>query len=54
MGEWLDDDTYQCDDEKEMMSLLGLDPETIEGDYAEAFHHMLKVWNAVDIDKRFQ
>lgn len=32
----------------------GLDPETIEGDYAEAYHWCQKRWNSVSIDRRFE
>lgn len=53
MGYWIDEDTYQFDDEREMMGSLGLDPDTIEGDYNEAYHHMSKFWKQAEIDQRF-
>jgi hypothetical protein len=54
MGYWIDDDTYQCHDKREMMGLLGLDPDTIQGDYAEAMHALQKEWNKVEIDVKFE
>lgn len=30
-----------------------IDPETMDGDYAEAYHHMNKKWNQVEVDMRF-
>ncbi|MFA7192378.1 MAG: hypothetical protein WC089_03725 [Candidatus Paceibacterota bacterium] len=53
MGHWIDENTYQYDDKKEMAAALGIDLETIEGDYAEAYQHMSKFWNRSEIDKRF-
>lgn len=53
MGYWIDEDTYQFDDEKEMAASLGIDIETMEGDYAEAHHKCRKIWEAAEIDKRF-
>ena len=44
---------YQFESEEEMMRALGIDPETKEGDYAEAYHHMQKIWNNVHIDRKF-
>lgn len=54
MGYWVKENEYQCESESELMKLLGLDPETIKGDYAEAFHHMSKKWNQEIIDIRFE
>ena len=53
MGYWVDADTYQYDDEREFMASIGLDPDTIEGDYAEGAHHMQKIWNRIPIDNKF-
>lgn len=53
MAHWIDENTYQFDSTEELICSLGLDPETIEGDYAEAFQHQHHFWNKVDIDKRF-
>jgi hypothetical protein len=50
MGYWIDENTYQFEDEKEMAAALGIDLDTIEGDYAEAYHHMSKIWNTAEID----
>ncbi len=33
---------------------LGIDPETIEGDYSEAYQHMYKALKQTEIDKRFK
>jgi hypothetical protein len=54
MGYWIDENTYQFEDEKEMMASLSLDPDTIEGDYAESYHHMSKFWEKVEMDNRFK
>jgi hypothetical protein len=54
MGYWIDEDTFQFEDEREMMASLGLDPDTIEGDYAEAYHHMSKLWENLEVDNRFK
>ncbi len=32
---------------------LGFDPDTIDGDYAEAYHHSRKMWDKSEIDVRF-
>lgn len=53
MGHWIDEDTYQFEDEREMMIALGLDPNTIEGDYAEAYHYMTKMWKKAEVDNKF-
>jgi len=53
MGYWIDENTYQFENEREMMASLGLDPDTIEGDYAEAYHNIFKSWKKVELDKRF-
>lgn len=53
MGYWIDKDTYQFDNEREMMIALGLDPDTMEGDYAESYHHMSKMWGNVTVDNKF-
>lgn len=56
MGYWINEDTYQFDDGKEMAASLGIDLQTIEGDYAEAWHHMNKWWTNIhpsDCDDRF-
>lgn len=53
MGYWIDENTYQYENEREMMAALGLDLDTIEGDYAEAFHHMSNHWERAEIDHRF-
>jgi hypothetical protein len=53
MGYWIDENTYQFENEREMIASLGLDPDTIEGDYAEAFHHLSREWEKVKIDKKF-
>jgi len=53
MGYWVDENTYQFDDEKEMMADLGIDADTVKGDYAEAHHHISRFWNRSEIDKRF-
>jgi hypothetical protein len=53
MGFWIDEDTYQFDDEKEMAANLGLDTETLEGDYAESYHWCNKMWEQCEIDMRF-
>lgn len=54
MGYWIDEDNYQFEDEREMMACLGLDPDTIEGDYAEAYHHMSRQWEKTEIDIRLK
>lgn len=53
MGFWIDDDTYQFVDVNEMAASLGIDLETAEGDYGESYHWCNKIWEAVEIDKRF-
>jgi len=35
MGFFIDENTFQFNDENEMMNALGIDPETIEGDYSD-------------------
>jgi hypothetical protein len=45
MGFWLDEDTYQFSDLKEMAASLGIDLETMEADYAEAYHHLSRHWD---------
>ena len=32
---------------------MSFDPDTMEGDYAEAYHHMYKIWDKVPVDTRF-
>lgn len=53
MGHWIDKNTYQFHDERELIVALGLDPYTMEGDYAEAYHHMSKIWEKALIDNKF-
>ena len=53
MGYWIDENTYQFQDEREMMAALGIDPDTIEGDYAEAYQHQSQIWKSAKIDKEF-
>lgn len=53
MGYWIDKDTFQFDSMDEMIRSIGLDPETLEGDYAEAYHRMSSYWNQSEIDVRF-
>ena len=48
-----DEFIQQFESKEEMMELLGIDPETIEGDYAEAYLHMQKIYNNVNIDVKF-
>ena len=38
---------------KEMASDLGIDLDTMEGDYAEAYHHMSRMWHSIQIDNPF-
>jgi hypothetical protein len=49
MGYLIDDNIYQFEDEREMMSFLGLDPDTLQGDYAEAYHHTSKMWEKSEL-----
>jgi len=53
MGNRINVDTYQFGDEKEMAASLGIDLETIEGDYAEAYHRMSQLWKNQEVDHRF-
>ena len=53
MGYWIDENTYQCDDKKELAAVLGIDLETIEGDYGEAYQHMNQFWKEANIDVIF-
>jgi hypothetical protein len=53
MGYWIDEDSFQFDSEAEMAKSLGIDLETMEGDYAEAFHRESKRWANVKIDQEF-
>lgn len=53
MAQWINEDIYQFEDERELITLLCLDPDTIEGDYAEAYHHMTRMWGKSEIDTRF-
>ena len=53
MNEFDEEELYQFENERELMSFLGLDPDTIEGDYAEAYHHMNKFWEKAKIDQKF-
>ncbi len=43
----------QYESEKEFANALGIDLETKEGDYSEAYHHMSKIWDKVEIDNKF-
>lgn len=53
MGHWIDKDTYQFNSEEEMMKSLGIDSETIQGDYAEAYQRESMRWKNAKIDKEF-
>jgi len=53
MGYWIDENTYQFESEEEMAKSLGIDLETIEGDYAEAFQHVSQSWKNAKIDQAF-
>lgn len=53
MGYWIDENTYQFESEAEMAKSLGIDLETIEGDYNEAYHRESQRWNKMDIDQLF-
>lgn len=53
MGYKIDENTYQFDDEREMLAALGLDIDTMEGDYREAYYHISRRWNQETIDVRF-
>jgi hypothetical protein len=44
---------HQFANEKEMANHLGIDIDTMEGDYAEAFHWLNKKWDKIEIDTRF-
>ena len=44
----------QCENENELAASLGINLETIEGDYSEAFQHMSKMWEKVLIDTKFE
>ena len=50
MGYWVDENTYQYDSDEEMMNCLGIDPETMQGDYSEAYQHWYKKWEDVKND----
>lgn len=45
------DPYIQYESEREMMAAFGLDPDTIEGDYAEAMHHCNRMWKEAKIDR---
>ena len=36
-----------------MLNKYVFDPDTIQGDYAEAFHHISRTWKQSEIDNRF-
>lgn len=48
------DEYIQYESDEEFMKALGLDPETIEGDYAESFQRYHHTWDQAKLDKRFQ
>lgn len=54
MGYWIDENTFQFESEAEMALSLGIDIETIEGDYREAYQHMNKFWNDLVIENKIQ
>ena len=57
MGHWVnneDEEYYQFDDQREMAAHFGIDIDTMDGDYAEAFHYLTKYWNQVKVDVRFK
>lgn len=52
-SDYPDENTYQFESEKEFAAFLGINLETIDGDYAEAYQHMSKYWDNVKVDKIF-
>lgn len=41
MGYWVNEDTYQFEDERDLSEFLGINLDTMEGDYREALQHMI-------------
>lgn len=52
MEHFIDENTYQFESEKELSAFSGMDLDTIDGDYAEAYQHTIKFWNSIR-DKKF-
>ncbi len=44
----------QYESETEFAATLGIDLETIEGDYAEAYQHCTKFWDKAKIDVKLE
>ena len=46
-------DGFSKEEMDEVYLALGLDPETVQGDYSESFQHTSHKWKQVEIDNRF-
>ena len=47
MGYPIDENSYQYESAQELAISLGIDLDTIEGDYAEAYQHAHKFWDSI-------
>lgn len=51
--EFIDKKTMNEEEIKKKCESWGIDLDTIEGDYAEAYQHLSRKWNEVEIDNIF-